>query len=80
MAVELRCGKRLHGVLTDDGVLEVACRSALCGHVDGQVVIHRFDVATGALIDTQFYKDPSELMKKEEQGDALGHSTTVRHP
>lgn len=57
MTVELRCNKRLHGVLTDDGMLEVSCRSALCGHKDGVVVIHRFDTVTGDLIDTKMYKD-----------------------
>jgi hypothetical protein len=62
MGVELRCDKRLHGVLTDDGILEVSCRSALCGHVDGTVVIHRFDVNTGELIDTKMYKDPAMLV------------------
>lgn len=63
MGVELRCDKRLHGVLTDDGVLEVSCRSALCGHVEGQVVIHRFDVTSGRLLGTRIYKDPGSLMK-----------------
>ncbi len=61
MTIELRCDKRLHGVLTDDGVIEVSCRSALCGHRDGTVVIHRFDAKTGELIDTKYYKDPNEL-------------------
>jgi hypothetical protein len=77
MSVELRCGKRLHGVLTDDGVLEVSCRSALCGHTDGVLVIHRFDAETGALLDTSMYKDAQELRK--EQADGLGLSTPVRH-
>lgn len=63
MAIELRCDKRLHGILTDDGVLEVACRSALCGHVNGAVVIHRFDATTGRFLGTSIYKDPSTLMK-----------------
>lgn len=61
--VELRCDKRLHGILTDDGVLEISCRSALCGHRDGNVVIHLFDTVTGSLIDTKVYKDPGTLMK-----------------
>lgn len=77
MSVELRCGKRLHGILTEDGVLEISCRSALCGHVDGTVVIHRFDAVTGNLIETKLYKDASEVRK--EQADGLGLSTTVRH-
>ena len=77
MPTELRCDKRLHGVLTDDGVLEVSCRSALCGHRDGVVVIHRFDASSGEFLSTKFYKDASEVGK--EQGDALGHSTSVRY-
>lgn len=57
MRVELRCDKRLHGVLTDSGVLEVSCRSALCGHRDGIVVIHKFDASTGKLLGTKQYRD-----------------------
>jgi len=76
MGIELRCGKRLHGVLTDDGYLEVSCRSALCGHRDGVVVIHVFDVETGELINTKRYKDAAMIRK--EQGDALGQRTAVR--
>lgn len=63
MAVELRCDKRLHGVLSDEGVLEISCRSALCGHRDGMLVIHQFDPASGELLGTRFYKDPATLMK-----------------
>lgn len=75
--IELRCGKRLHGYLDEDGRLEVACRSALCGHVDGTVVIHVFDLKTGDLMDTRFYKDATTNMRRS-QGDALGYRTTVR--
>lgn len=74
--IELRCDKRLHGVLTEGGTLEFSCRSALCGHRDGVVVIHTFDVATGVLLETQHYRDYPTV---KEQGDALGHSTTVRN-
>lgn len=66
MGVELRCDKRLHGVLTDDGVIEISCRSALCGHKAGVVVIHRFDVRNGGkLIDTKMYRDPLYHTRKE---------------
>lgn len=66
MATELRCDKRLHAVLTDEGVLEVSCRSALCGHKDGVVVIHRFDVVNGGkLLDTKYYNDPMNHRRKE---------------
>jgi hypothetical protein len=74
--IELRCDKRLHGVLTEGGLLDVSCRSALCGHRDGIVVIHSFDVDTGELIATKKYRDYPTV---KEQGDALGHSTTVRN-
>lgn len=57
MSIELRCDKRLHGVLTDDGVIEISCRSALCGHRDGVVVIHQFDANTGEFLHTRYYKD-----------------------
>lgn len=80
MAVELRCDKRLHAVLTDDGVLEISCRSALCGHVAGQVVIHRFDAESGRFLDSRIYKDPASLMNGKEQGDALGQRNPVRYP
>lgn len=69
MGVELRCGKRLHGILSEDGVLEVACRSALCGHRDGIVVIHKFDAHTGEFLGTKKYRDTPTV---KEQGDALG--------
>lgn len=59
--MELRCGKRLHAILADDGILEISCRSALCGHKDGTVVIHRFNLTTGELINTKYYKDPSNM-------------------
>jgi hypothetical protein len=75
MAIELRCDKRLHGVLTDDGVLEVSCRSSLCGHRDGVVVIHKFDAATGEFLGTSKFRDAPIL--KEEVSD--GHSPAVRH-
>lgn len=73
MVVELRCDKRLHGVLTDDGLIEISCRSSLCGHRDGVVVIHRFNAVTGEWLDTKRYKDPRQLLSEQkEHGDAVG--------
>lgn len=68
--VELRCEKRLHAILTTDSILEVACRSALCGHKDGVVVIHRFDVRPDTKDDdrymgTRHYRDTSKFNRKE---------------
>lgn len=71
MAVELRCDKRLHAVLTDEGILEVSCRSALCGHRDGVVVIHRFDVNPETkdgdrFMDTKRYREPPKINNLKE--------------
>jgi hypothetical protein len=61
MAVELRCDMRLHGVLTDEGEVEIACRSRLCGHEPGVLVIHKFDAVTGRFLGTKRYKDAGEV-------------------
>ena len=56
---ELRCENvTLHGILIESGVLEVKCRSSYCGAGVGKVVIHRFDVATGDLLETRKFRDP----------------------
>lgn len=70
MSVELRCEKRLHGILTEDGELHISCRSALCGHKDGEVVIHRFNAVTGDFLGTKKYKDAMEILQRphEEKG------------
>lgn len=54
---ELRCNGKLHGILQDK-VLEVKCGSKWCGAGPGVVVLHRFDTESGALLDTEYYKDP----------------------
>lgn len=57
MTYELRCDHKLHGVIRGR-ILEFKCRSKLCGAAPGVVVLHRFDAESGALLDTQVYKDP----------------------
>lgn len=56
---ELRCNK-LHGILVEGTTLvEIACKSRLCGAGPGVVVLHRFDVAQqGRLVSTKMYKNP----------------------
>lgn len=54
---ELRCEHRLHGIIKDE-FLEFKCRSKLCGAAPGVVVLHRFDLESGALLGTFVYKDP----------------------
>lgn len=58
--MELRCPAKKHGevVIPGTGVLEISCSSRFCGKRAGVVVLHRFDLATGALVDTHSYKEP----------------------
>lgn len=55
---ELRCDHKLHGILVKPGVLEVRCSSRFCGAGKDAVVLHRFNVSDGSLIDTQRFKEP----------------------
>jgi hypothetical protein len=55
--MELRCLGKLHGVLQDDGILEVKCGRRCCGYRPGTVVLHRFNLHTGEMT-TERYKDP----------------------
>ena len=60
---ELRCDNGiLFGVLDGD-FLEVKCRSSYCGHGPGAVAIHRFDLATGVLLYTSRFIDPTTRKK-----------------
>lgn len=58
--MELRCSHKLHGRLLDDGRVEVKCRSAFCGAKPGVVVLHRFDLRTGA-VETKRFKEPPRI-------------------
>lgn len=71
--MELRCPSKLHGILTEDGVVEVKCASRFCGHEAGTVVLHRFNAVTGELVNTVQFKDP-----RKERGDGSRHSPAVR--
>jgi hypothetical protein len=57
--MDLRCEFKKHAELLD-GALEVKCRSSLCGARSGAVVIHRFDVHSGALLETLRFAEPPE--------------------
>lgn len=76
----MRCDHKLHGIV-NNGVVEVKCGSALCGHRPGVVVIHKFDGITGELITTALYKDTPKINSKEGQVNGRRkRSTSVRHP
>jgi hypothetical protein len=56
--MELRCASKLHGILREDGTVEIKCDSKFCGHGPGVVVLHRFNVHTGELVETRNFKNP----------------------
>lgn len=72
--MHLRCGNKLFGILVAEDVLEVKCDSKFCGHEPGTVVLHRFNLRTGDLVETKQYAEPRK--GKEEQGDGASH----QHP
>jgi len=57
MTQELRCDSKKHAVLIEEGsgLLEVKCDSRFCGAVSGVIVLHRFDLRDGSLVDTKRY-------------------------
>jgi hypothetical protein len=65
---EIRCPEGiLFGLLPADTVLEVKCRSRRCGAGPGVVVLHRFAIPGGALIETRRYRDPEQREKVKDQ-------------
>jgi len=76
--MELRCDSSiLHGIILGEGngVIEVPCRSRWCGKQPGVVVLHRFNIHTGELIETLRFSEP----KVEEEGrNASRPSIAVR--
>lgn len=64
---DLRCPSRLHGVLVGEEVIEVKCRSRVCGADSETVVLHYFNLKTGTLVETKNYKNPSKNFHKEEE-------------
>jgi hypothetical protein len=60
MAIELRCGGTLHGILQDDGKhLEVKCKRRTCGARPGVVVLHTISLETGKVTSTSRFTEPS---------------------
>lgn len=72
--MDLRCDHKLHGRV-NHGVLEVMCRSALCGKKPGVVIMHYFNLRTGEMT-TRKYKDSPNT---EGESHGLGHLAAVRH-
>lgn len=69
MKTELRCRATMHAKLAD-GLLEIKCRRRSCGAQPGVVVLHRFNIHTGELVDTKRFADP----RKEAAHASRQHS------
>lgn len=73
---EVRCDNGILFGTIEDRVLEVKCRSNRCGHERGVVVIHRFDLETGKLLETRKFKSPNST--REEAGGNDIRNTPLR--
>jgi hypothetical protein len=54
----LRCDAKLHGIIVGTNIIEIKCNSRFCGAQSGIVVLHRFDVSSGLLVETKKYRNP----------------------
>lgn len=72
---DLRCANKKHGELVS-GCLEIKCSSRFCGASAGVVVIHRYDVDSGDLVETRKFRDPRR--NKEVRNGVVGHGIAVR--
>lgn len=59
MDKDLRCDSKKHGVLIlDKQLIETKCDSRFCGAQRGVIVLHRFSIESGELLETIRYKNP----------------------
>ncbi len=73
--MEIRCVNEILFGILEDGILEVKCRSHRCGYRPGRVILHRFDVKTGALVETKRFKAPT---RERNRNGAHDYSAAVR--
>lgn len=66
MPIDLKCPNRSrHAVLdTEAEVVEVKCDRSHCGAGKGKVVLHRFNIHTGELVETLQFADPTHQKGK----------------
>lgn len=70
MPVDLKCPNRSrHAVLyPEEGFIEVKCDRKFCGAGKDRVILHRFDLGTGELIQTLRFAEP--MRKAEDESKA----------
>jgi hypothetical protein len=76
--MELRCPHKLHGMVIAADVVEFKCDSKFCGHTSGVVVLHRFSVNTGELLETKVFKNPELGTERSTEHGDLDNSTALR--
>lgn len=65
--MDVRCESgKLHLILVEPGLIEIKCDRPSCGARDGAVVLHRFDAASGKLLETMRFAEPP---KRKVEGD-----------
>lgn len=65
---ELRCNAKLHGIVVELGLIEIKCDSRFCGAGPGIAVLHRFDIATGDLVETKRFMNPRGRAARDGTG------------
>lgn len=69
----LRCQAKLHGILVENGLIEVKCQSRFCGAEKGVIVLHRFSIDDGSMVTTLRFREPGK-----EESSGTRDSTSVR--
>lgn len=64
--MEFRCPSALHGRITEQGLVEVSCKSRWCGKEPGVVILHRFNAETGELVETLKFKAPPSHLDQQK--------------
>jgi hypothetical protein len=74
--MEFRCAERLHFKLIGD-IAEVKCKSKRCGAGRGNVILHRFNIRTGNLVETLEFKDPKAMVTSDSLSEQAETSPTT---
>lgn len=79
--IELRCPNKMHGELDGNAcTITAKCSNSRCGARSGVVVLHKFDLFSGDLIDTKVFRDPIVASEGGEMNGTARIRTPVRNP
>jgi len=65
--MDLRCQGGLAARVTDEGLVELPCKSRWCGKRPGVVILHRFNPKTGELVETLKFKAPPTQEQRKDR-------------